>query len=764
MFNNLAQPKGSTSKEPNKQAIARVFGLKQSDIAYISVGADLSGYTMLYEKSSQLPFYVGNATGTIISWEVIDSNLKLTTSNGVFNSSNAHTLKLGYVKSYEELKAIVPTRAGQIIELESFYDDWEAVGWLGPRGGGKFIVVAGSATEDGGFVCQPTNTTAFHLQRMTDTLNLFDFGVKVSTRNTNTLYETSTQLQNAINSAVLNKLPLRSSLYASRSGYAQGQALYLTKGIDITGIKTMKGIYAIIYRSSLLEGVFPTFDDDPMHAGYVVLNMNCTWGTNGKIFGTSDGNQQLGVITTYNMDGRNAASPMNGQLHCFSATYAEAIISIHNYGYGVRFADAYDSNIEDARSLFSGLCDPVAGIEKYGLAFGSYTLADSTSRVDECNALTIHNAVAHNCYDLAWYLSGSKCNLVRVHEEATYVTTTVRNNPNSNSNLNGFGYCNSYFASIGGTLGAISCDADSSNTLPHVFTAVGWDCHVGSFVGQSLGCSAGYAPLGGHLGTVRCTGDLRMVGNSRTAISHASVGGSVTISDDHCAIESGNITGSLTLSGSSRVNRLSVAGDTLVTNLAPSIDSCSLNTLTLTGGQAKVNNCTITGAVNIGAEAYLNNCRVGTADVTITLGDVFIANTRFSGKVTSTINTLQMSNSKVGGDFTGGGRLSNVVVNGALYTSSNLTAWLDAVSVAGTLNITGSNVSIYIQGGSANRMTFDAAVTGLWQIFPVMSVTIAVDNWKVPTTVTGLGRMTINPVTNTIYRLSSGAWASYTTA
>lgn len=89
MFNNLAQPKGSTSKEPNKQAIARIFGLKQSDIAYTSVGTDLSGYTLLYEKTSQLPFYIASATGNVISWEIVGIELNLTTTTGAYTLKHA---------------------------------------------------------------------------------------------------------------------------------------------------------------------------------------------------------------------------------------------------------------------------------------------------------------------------------------------------------------------------------------------------------------------------------------------------------------------------------------------------------------------------------------------------------------------------------------------------------------------------------------------------------------------------------------------------
>lgn len=45
--------KGSTGILTNKQAIARKFGVKQSEVVYFSVGAALTGYKVIYDKESQ---------------------------------------------------------------------------------------------------------------------------------------------------------------------------------------------------------------------------------------------------------------------------------------------------------------------------------------------------------------------------------------------------------------------------------------------------------------------------------------------------------------------------------------------------------------------------------------------------------------------------------------------------------------------------------------------------------------------------------------
>ena len=45
--------KGSTGILTNKQAVARHFGVKQSEVVYLSVGALLTGYKVIYDKESQ---------------------------------------------------------------------------------------------------------------------------------------------------------------------------------------------------------------------------------------------------------------------------------------------------------------------------------------------------------------------------------------------------------------------------------------------------------------------------------------------------------------------------------------------------------------------------------------------------------------------------------------------------------------------------------------------------------------------------------------
>lgn len=58
--------KGSAGILTNKQAVARHFGVKQSEVVYFSVGIDLGGYKVIYDKTSQRAYSLpaGLASGT----------------------------------------------------------------------------------------------------------------------------------------------------------------------------------------------------------------------------------------------------------------------------------------------------------------------------------------------------------------------------------------------------------------------------------------------------------------------------------------------------------------------------------------------------------------------------------------------------------------------------------------------------------------------------------------------------------------------------
>lgn len=79
--------KGSTGILTNKQAIARAYGIKQSEVSYLEVGKPVTGYLIVYDKVTQTCWINGTATGNTISWVISNDTLILVTNTGTYTLS-----------------------------------------------------------------------------------------------------------------------------------------------------------------------------------------------------------------------------------------------------------------------------------------------------------------------------------------------------------------------------------------------------------------------------------------------------------------------------------------------------------------------------------------------------------------------------------------------------------------------------------------------------------------------------------------------------
>lgn len=87
----FTQPTGPVAKETNKEAIARIFGLKKSQVSYISPNAPVDNYTVLFDKGTQTCWYRDVATGTPVTWGVDNKELNLVTTEGTFVLNRAYS-------------------------------------------------------------------------------------------------------------------------------------------------------------------------------------------------------------------------------------------------------------------------------------------------------------------------------------------------------------------------------------------------------------------------------------------------------------------------------------------------------------------------------------------------------------------------------------------------------------------------------------------------------------------------------------------------
>lgn len=86
----LTQPKGSVSKETNKQSIARITGVKHEDVAYIEHNLNVGGLKYLYDESTETIWTLtGNESGTVDSWFVQGENTMIITT-----SIQTYTIKI----------------------------------------------------------------------------------------------------------------------------------------------------------------------------------------------------------------------------------------------------------------------------------------------------------------------------------------------------------------------------------------------------------------------------------------------------------------------------------------------------------------------------------------------------------------------------------------------------------------------------------------------------------------------------------------------
>ncbi|UGL60234.1 tail fibers protein [Salmonella phage vB_SenAc-pSC20] len=95
----FAQPKGSTSKESNKDSIARKFGCKKSEVVYAKSGQSLSGYKVIYDKVSQRAYALPSNIGTVTVTSLVDGIL--THSGGTVDLGALAVLREEYVTLVE---------------------------------------------------------------------------------------------------------------------------------------------------------------------------------------------------------------------------------------------------------------------------------------------------------------------------------------------------------------------------------------------------------------------------------------------------------------------------------------------------------------------------------------------------------------------------------------------------------------------------------------------------------------------------------------
>ncbi|ELD8523399.1 hypothetical protein RLO43_002118 [Escherichia coli] len=177
--------KGSTGILTNKQAVARHFGVKQSEVVYAKSGQSLSGYKVIYDKVSQRAYALPSNIGTVTVTSLVDGIL--THSGGTVDLGALAVLREEYVTLVENFTSGFTIR----VKNEVVSDGVSLYRWDGalPK-----TVAPGSTPETtGGVGLGAWLSVGDATLRSELTLNVSDINglINVNTRNKNFMYVTS---------------------------------------------------------------------------------------------------------------------------------------------------------------------------------------------------------------------------------------------------------------------------------------------------------------------------------------------------------------------------------------------------------------------------------------------------------------------------------------------------------------------------------------------------------------------------------------------
>ncbi|MBH2771207.1 hypothetical protein I5L29_02540 [Serratia marcescens] len=464
------------------------------------------------------------------------------------------------------------------------------------------------------------------------------FGIKLQSRLSSSFIDYTDQFQALVNYCVSNSIPLVSHNTQHGTAMYSDLGIYVTRPIDLTGLREMHGNVTIYVNGNVFY--------DPTNIGVAVRAYNASFDSQGRyIPGSTNGNiNWSGSLEVVNLSSRSGS--VQGMRLTFTRSRVGRLKAYGFIGRGVHLACCYDSHIDIIEAERCG------DITRFAVEVSTH---DAMAGADESNALTIGGLMAHDSYEKAWLVVGSKLRLLRVHEELTIVTTNP-SSPKPIETRTGYGRLNSYFSSVGGGIGNVSVDPLSTNPLPHVhgFGAVDTSADtLGSPRGIVVLMSGDPASFGGTVGVIY-TKTLSIIEGARCTINRVEIVDEFTGGDYDTVINGGFITN--VKNNICRVANVTIRNSFSIQPLrSTSYISCQFNgSPKFNGIRAFLQNCTIAGdlTVNNSFRAEFSNSRIQSVNIVGTDVDI----------VMSTVNVP--GNFNISDSATGVWLLSNVRIDG----------------------------------------------------------------------------------------------------
>ncbi|MGS4819035.1 hypothetical protein ACN4GA_08310 [Raoultella terrigena] len=632
--------------------------------------------------------------------------------------SNGFSL-IGQVPSYSVLKQVVPDASGVHILLAHYHEGWAALN-TPPNDSGEYISRTGIATDDGGHICVPEGQSQFYWERVTNVVNLLDYGVYlqgITTSRSVGAVDMAPRVQAAINRAVLKDLPLVSTFPMGRNPSFFTNGVLLRSSIDITNLRVMAGDYPFFANN--LTGQYT--NDKGMSTAmarsepYVIFNKNASFDERGyKYYGSNYGGQYVGKLALRNVGDRS--THLNGQIHLQAQGTFDVLRAVNFHGTAINMGSSYDYHMREIGSEQSG------GLDYFAVDCQSYPAAD---KYDEHNAYSIDGVIVHDCYDRSARISGSKGYIGRIHDENLRVTaqTPFKGYSFAFDSTNRFGYTNCFYGGSASTIGAHSVHAFSGNEFEVVAVCALFGTKFDDiFTTGAVSVSTVSGIVAANMiGCIRIqNGDLYIGDQSRLYVGSVSISsGDVMLSDTRSSIGNLMLSGNITqLYG--RVERLIQTGNMI---LHPKGD---------------VQYAEINGNVAL---------HQGWA------GDSYLRNTAITGNV-SVINAA-------------GNRsyIENLVIGGDFTTSSNAVVKAKDILVNNNLSIIGTSLDVSISDSRFKDITFQPGASGNWFFGIGCSLSGTLTNWTLPNgSAPRQGSVTVNPATGAAYLFRGTTWRNWISA
>lgn len=429
------------------------------------------------------------------------------------------------------------------------------------------------------------------------------------------------KLQAAVDRAKSLRVPLVIDI-AEQTGPSAGGFIYVTKTIDITGLREIRGALLIAILPETFNSTYFTPESPPR--GVVLKNLNGTFDSEGRqYYSTTTGGQVFDTISVASLRDYTD-DKLIGQLHMTCYSHFRGSVWGRRFGTGVRFANAYDNTISGQSAAVG-----CGSINYYGFEVGSFPYAD---RKDESNSMTFPRLLLHDNKYRDASVIGSKINVTAVHAEGCIVGDISGLVQNGMDKFCPNGIATLVFSLTGGSIGNINYQASGQSVsigcvlvdmqgtdVGEIYNNPGTDILLSDVFYQGRKGAVGSVYSGGSvytdggsrftIGNVSTDKNLRNAA-AYTRIGIAEVGGDVTlnagtidnlvckgalIQNNYGVVNSGTVEGSVTLTASGELNNLTINGNFTTAALNPRLSRVTIKGAFVATGGGRFEKCALPG-------------------------------------------------------------------------------------------------------------------------------------------------------------------------